>query len=179
LGFGVSVFGVQCSGGNQHEEIASHALKGHHSSAQGGALWTRSAPNIIFRAVGTEFVDLAFANWFVLVYIGSMRNMKTISAFMVVAVCLLTGGSALAEEKSKPTPATVFGRIQYVTAFPDAKVKVVKSFADLRVQVVKAFADEPGKWEIVTSSPDFKVQIVDAFEDFTIEYVHAFPGVKN
>lgn len=70
----------------------------------------------------------------------------------------------------------VYGRIQFVTSFPDYKVKVVNSFPDLRVQMVESFPDSPGKWQKVESFPDFKVQIVDSFPDFTIQYVGNFPG---
>ncbi len=72
----------------------------------------------------------------------------------------------------------VFGKIQYVTAFPDYKVEVVDAFADLHVQVVDAFPDKAGKWQIVDAFPDFKIQKVKAFGDFKIKYVNAFPGVK-
>lgn len=94
-------------------------------------------------------------------------------AVPIIATAMASG------RKEKPGPDKVYGRIQYVTSFPDVKVRVVKSFGDLRVQVVNAFADEPGEWEIVDSFPDFKVEIVKSLEDFTIEYVNAFPGVRE
>jgi hypothetical protein len=72
--------------------------------------------------------------------------------------------------------AKLYGRIQFVTSFPDYKVRVVNSFPDLRVQMVDAFPDAPGKWQKVDSHPDFKVQIVDSFPDVTIQYVENFPG---
>jgi len=97
----------------------------------------------------------------------------------IPAIFVMSDAVAARAEREKPGPEKVFGRIQYVTAFADVKVKVVRSFGDLRVQVVKSFADSPGEWEIVESFPDFKVEIVEAFEDFTIEYVNAFPGVRE
>jgi len=72
----------------------------------------------------------------------------------------------------------VYGRIQFVTSFPDYKVQVVNSFADLQVQMVDSFPDSPGKWQKVDSFPDYKVQIVDSFPDFTIQYVKSFPGAR-
>ena len=72
----------------------------------------------------------------------------------------------------------LWGKVQFVTSFPDFKVQVVDAFADLNVQIVEAFPDKPGKWQVVTSHPDFKVQVVDAFGDFKIKYVDAFPGVQ-
>jgi len=97
----------------------------------------------------------------------------------IPAIFVTSKANAARASRGKPDPKAVYGRIQYVTAFPDVKVKVVRSFADLRVQVVKAFANSPGEWEIVDSFPDFKVEVVESFEDFTIEYVNAFPGVRD
>jgi len=102
-----------------------------------------------------------------------------IAGYILLLACLFLATSLTTDAKrDKPTPATCYGRIKYVTQFADVKVKVVNSFGDLRVQVVDSFPDKPGKWEIVESMEDFKVEIVDAFEDFTIEYVTAFPGEK-
>ncbi len=69
----------------------------------------------------------------------------------------------------------LFGKVQFVTSFPDFKVRE-SSFPDLKVQKVTAFPSSCGKWQEVTSFPDFKVQIVTAFEDFSIEY-SSFPGL--
>lgn len=69
---------------------------------------------------------------------------------------------------------TLFGRVQYVTSFPDITVRET-AFPDLRVRE-GSFADECGEWEIVTSFPDFTVEIVTSFEDFGIEY-SSFPGI--
>jgi Ca-activated chloride channel family protein len=79
---------------------------------------------------------------------------------------------------SKPDVATIYGRIQFVTSFPDFKVKVVDSFADLHVQVGESFPDKPGRWQMVESFPDYKIQIVESFPDFTIKYVESFPGPR-
>lgn len=71
----------------------------------------------------------------------------------------------------------LWGKVQFVKAFPDIKVQVVKAFPDLKVQKVNAFPDTCGKWQVVTAFPDIKVQIVDAFPDVKIQYVDAFPGL--
>jgi hypothetical protein len=68
----------------------------------------------------------------------------------------------------------LWGKVEYVTSFPDFKVKV-SSFPDLNVQET-SFASRCGQWERVTSFGDFKVQIVDTFEDFDIAY-SSFPGI--
>ena len=72
----------------------------------------------------------------------------------------------------------IHGRIQFVTSFPDYKVKVVQSFPDLRVETVESFPDRTGRWQIVDSFPDYKIQLVDSFPDFTIQFVDAFPGTR-
>ena len=83
-----------------------------------------------------------------------------------------------AKNASKPAVSRIYGRIQYVDAFPDYKVEVVTAFEDLGVQEVDAFPDGPGKWQIVTEFPDYKIQKVSAFGDFKIRYVKAFPGAR-
>jgi hypothetical protein len=71
----------------------------------------------------------------------------------------------------------LYGKVQFVDAFPDLKVQVVDAFPDLKVKVVDAFPDECGEWEVVDAFPDIKIQIVDAFPDIKIQYVDAFPGI--
>ncbi len=83
---------------------------------------------------------------------------------------------ARADDKKKVDVSKVYGRIQFVTSFPDYKVQVVKSFPDLKVEIVKSFASSAGKWQIVDSFPDYKIQLVESFPDFKIEYVNSFPG---
>lgn len=79
----------------------------------------------------------------------------------------------------KPDVSAIYGKIQYVTSFPDYKVQVVTAFEDLRVQEVTSFPDKPGKWQIVTSFPDYKIQKVTSFPDFKIRYVNSFPGTDE
>lgn len=70
----------------------------------------------------------------------------------------------------------LYGKVQFVTSFPDIKVQVVNSFPDLKVQMVESFPDKCGKWQVVNSFPDVKVQIVESFPDVKIQYVNSFPG---
>ncbi len=84
-------------------------------------------------------------------------------------------GSSRAGEK-KPDVSKIYGRIQFVSSFPDYKVQVVNNFADLKVEMVESFPDKPGRWQIVNSFPDYKIQLVKAFPDFSVEYVKVFPG---
>ena len=71
----------------------------------------------------------------------------------------------------------LWGKVQFVTSFPDIKVERVTSFPDLKVEWVTSFPDKCGKWEKVTSFPDFKIQIVTSFPDLKIQEVTSFPGV--
>lgn len=80
--------------------------------------------------------------------------------------------------KGKPSKCQLYGKIQFVTSFPDVKVQVVDSFPDIKVQRVQSFADAPGKWQEVTSFPDYKVQVVTSFPDYKIKYVTSFPGCQ-
>ena len=81
-----------------------------------------------------------------------------------------------AQASGNPGKCGLYGKIQYLTSFPDVKVQVVTSFPDIKVQLMSSFADGPGEWQIVDSFPDYKVQIVDSFPDFKIQYVTSFPG---
>jgi hypothetical protein len=94
------------------------------------------------------------------------------------ALALALPASA-ARKCSNGEVARVYGKIQFVSSFPDYQVQVVTSFPDLKVQKVASFPDAPGKWQIVESFPDFKIQIVESFPDFKIQYVESFPGLAR
>ncbi len=72
----------------------------------------------------------------------------------------------------------LYGKVQFVDAFPDIKVQFVDAFPDIKVQFVDAFPNDCGKWQEVTAFPDFKVQVVTAFPDIKVQKVTAFPGVR-
>ena len=101
---------------------------------------------------------------------------RSLDFFIILGIILLMESSTAFAEK--PDVSRIYGRIQFVNAFPDYKVKVTDAFADLQVQKVTAFPDQAGKWQIVDSFPDYKIQLVDSFPDFTIKWVNAFPGPK-
>lgn len=72
----------------------------------------------------------------------------------------------------------LYGKVKFVTSFPDIKIKYVDSFPDLKVKFVSSFADDCGEWQQVTSFPDFKVQIVNSFPDIKVKVVDSFPGMN-
>jgi hypothetical protein len=71
----------------------------------------------------------------------------------------------------------LWGKVQFVTSFPDIKIQYVESFPDIRVKFVSSFPDRCGLWQITESFPDFKVQVVESFPDVKIKVVDSFPGV--
>ncbi len=71
----------------------------------------------------------------------------------------------------------LWGKVQFVTSFPDIKIQYVESFPDIKVKFVTSFPDECGLWQITESFPDFKVQVVTSFPDIKVKVVENFPGV--
>ncbi|WP_306590252.1 hypothetical protein [Geothrix sp. 21YS21S-4] len=69
------------------------------------------------------------------------------------------------------------GRIQWVTSFPDLRIRVVRAFPNLRVRLVKGEPRRCGEWKVVTSHPDLRVQVVGAFPDLDVAFVDRFPGL--
>ena len=113
------------------------------------------------------------------------KRLTLITPFTLLILITLTGGvagsppegrTAHCDQEAKPDVRKIYGKIQFVTSFPDYKVQVVDSFPDLKVQKVESFPNKPGKWQIVDSFPDYKIQLVNSFPDFKIKYVTSFPG---
>ena len=71
----------------------------------------------------------------------------------------------------------LWGKVQFVTSFPDIKIQYVESFPDIKVKYVNSFPDKCGLWQVTESFPDFKVQIVNSFPDVKVKIVESFPGV--
>ncbi|MEY4603356.1 MAG: hypothetical protein RIT43_648 [Bacteroidota bacterium] len=71
----------------------------------------------------------------------------------------------------------LWGKVQFVTSFPDIKIQYVESFPDIKVKFVNSFPDKCGLWQTTESFPDFKVQIVTSFPDIKVKIVESFPGV--
>lgn len=109
-----------------------------------------------------------------------LRSWKVRSA---VAFCAVFAAAAVAWAGSVDKGGCTFkgkkmyGKVQFVTSFPDIKIQEVSSFPDLKVQKVSSFPDSCGKWQVVTAFPDIKVQVVSSFPDVKVQYVSSFPGV--
>jgi hypothetical protein len=101
------------------------------------------------------------------------------SAVFSLGTLALALPASAGRQRTAGEVARVYGKIQFVSSFPDYQVQVVTSFPDLKVRKVASFPDAPGKWQIVESFPDFKIQIVDSFPDFKIQYVESFPGLAR
>ena len=71
----------------------------------------------------------------------------------------------------------LWGKVQFVSSFPDIKIQYVDSFADIKVKFVTSFPDKCGLWQKTESFPDFKVQVVTSFPDIKVKVVDSFPGV--
>ena len=71
----------------------------------------------------------------------------------------------------------LWGKVKFVTSFPDIKIQYVESFPDIKVKYVTSFPDKCGLWQVTESFPDFKVQIVTSFPDIKVKLVESFPGV--
>jgi hypothetical protein len=70
----------------------------------------------------------------------------------------------------------LYGKVKFVSSFPDIKIQFVSSFPDIKVKFVDNFPTECGKWQIVESFPDFTVQVVESFPDIKVKVVESFPG---
>lgn len=72
----------------------------------------------------------------------------------------------------------LYGKVQFVSSFPDIKIQYVSSFPDLKVKFVSSFPDDCGEWQEVSSFPDLKVQVVSSFPDLKVQKVSSFPGMN-
>ncbi len=71
----------------------------------------------------------------------------------------------------------LYGKVKFVTVFPDIKIQYVEHFPDIRVKFVGNFPDKCGRWQVVEHFPDFTVQLVDYFPDLKVKIVEHFPGM--
>jgi len=112
-----------------------------------------------------------------------MKKICTLILISALFLAVTEFASAGKSEKIAPDCTfhgkKLFGKVKYVSSFPDIKAKASDAFPDLKVQVVTAFPSSCGKWQIVDAFPDIKVQFVDAFPDITIQFVDAFPGIPQ
>lgn len=72
----------------------------------------------------------------------------------------------------------LYGKMKFVSSFPDFTIKYVESFPDLKVKFVNSFPDDCGEWQEVSSFPDFKVKIVTSFPDLKVKKVTSWPGMN-
>jgi len=71
----------------------------------------------------------------------------------------------------------LWGKVKFVTSFPDIKIQYVESFPDIKVKFVTSSPDKCGLWQTTESFPDFTVQVVTSFPDIKVKVVESFPGV--
>ena len=80
-------------------------------------------------------------------------------------------------EKCEWNGIQLYGKVKFVTSFPDIKIQFVNSFEDIRVKYVTSFPDQCGEWQVVESFPDFRIQVVESFPDIKVRVVESFPGM--
>ncbi len=110
-------------------------------------------------------------------FCGVTSLMKTALAMLL----LVTSFSCLAgavDSSCSYNGIRLYGKVQFVSAFPDIKIQYVDAFPDLKVKMVSTFPDSCGEWQEVSAFPDFKVQVVSAFPDIKVKKVSSFPGVR-
>ncbi|MBL4752651.1 MAG: hypothetical protein JKY52_03480 [Flavobacteriales bacterium] len=117
-----------------------------------------NAPIVAEQSVSIEKAPLTFAD------LNVAEKAKFIEHLIATGDCSFKG-------------IELYGKVQFVTSFPDIKIQYVTSFPDIKVKWVTAFPDQCGKWQEVTSFPDFKVQVVTSFPDLKVQEVTSFPGV--
>jgi len=107
--------------------------------------------------------------------------MKKAAILLLIAGLVAIGSFALAGKKVAPDCSfngmKLYGKIQFVDAWPDIKVQSVEAFPDLKVKMVDAFPDKCGQWQSVDAFPNLRVKLVDSFPDIKIKFVGAFPGL--
>lgn len=72
----------------------------------------------------------------------------------------------------------LWGKVKFVTSYPDFKIQYVESYPDIKVKFVKTYPDKCGLWQITDTYPDFKVQVVNSYPDIKIKVVETYPGVN-
>ena len=72
----------------------------------------------------------------------------------------------------------LYGKVQFVTSYPDIKIQYVTSYPDIKVKEVSSYPDDCGEWQTVTSYPDFKVQVVTSYPDLKVQKVTSYPGMN-
>lgn len=110
-----------------------------------------------------------------------MKQKIEILLLVMVTFILLGGNKSAADEVAEDCTFkefNLYGKVQFVTSFPDIKIQYVNSFPDIKVKYVNSFPDDCGEWQVVESFPDFKVQVVESFPDLKVQIVESFPGMN-
>ncbi len=71
----------------------------------------------------------------------------------------------------------LWGKVKFVTSYPDFKIQYVESYPDIKVKFVTSYPDKCGLWQTTESYPDFKVQVVTSYPDIKVKVVESYPGV--
>ncbi len=72
----------------------------------------------------------------------------------------------------------LYGKVQFVSSYPDIKIQYVSSYPDIKVKFVTSYPDDCGEWQKVDSYPDFKVQVVTSYPDLKVQEVSSYPGMN-
>lgn len=106
------------------------------------------------------------------------ENSSTMFAYLLIPLILLT--TPPDQKVSKDCTWNgfkLYGKIKFVSDFPDVKIQIVENFPDIKVKIVENFPDHCGEWQIVDNFPDIKVKIVNNFPDVKVKFVENFPGL--
>lgn len=95
---------------------------------------------------------------------------------IMLALPIHLGDSKITYPECEFNGIKLYGKVKFVTSFPDIKIKFVESFPDIKVQFVEHFPDQCGQWQVVENFPDFTVQVVESFPDIKVKVVNSFPG---
>lgn len=108
------------------------------------------------------------------------KKQRMVFRFLLICVItslpLLTGNGKVDYPACELNGIKLYGKVKFVTSFPDIKIKFVESFPDIKVKIVDNFPNNCGEWQIVENFPDFTVQVVESFPDIKVKIVSNFPG---
>jgi len=94
------------------------------------------------------------------------KHQKKLLAVLLAFSLLNVTSEPLDGQTTRP-----YGRIQFVSSFPDYRVRIVELNGDYRVRIIHSTAYHEGLWEIVNRFADYRIQLVETGEDFTVEFI--------
>ncbi len=108
------------------------------------------------------------------------KKQRMVFRFLLISIISLLPLSTSNDKVDYPAcefnDIKLYGKVKFVTSFPDIKIKFVENFPDIKVKFVDNFPNNCGEWQIVESFPDFTVQVVESFPDIKVKIVSNFPG---